>query len=168
MDLIQNVDTLFDECPSPSPPIPSPDVPETTSTPTVSSPLLTPEFPRSAGVQATSSAGQHHPGLVDAIPEITQSSFSSLLSDTALESCLTASPTPSNSPYSDSRRHLPLRKERRQLRKSRLYPMQRLRLQIHCRIVSRRCQGFQHRSRPRLSPSGGFRFRHNNLYNQRR
>jgi hypothetical protein len=92
------VDTLFDECPSPSPPIPSPDVPETTSTPTVSSPLLTPEFPRSAGVQATSSAGQHHPGLVDAIPEIAQSSFSSLLSDTALESCLTASPTPSNSP----------------------------------------------------------------------
>ena len=89
-DLIQNVHTLFDEHPSQSPPVPSSNVPETTSINTYGSLFLSPELP-----QPTT---QRHPGLVDGIPASTQSSFSSLPKDLAIDSRRTPSPSGSLSP----------------------------------------------------------------------
>ena len=83
-DLIQNVDTLFDERPSQSPPVPSLKVPETTSAYTYGSLFLSPELP-----QPTT---KRHLGIVDGIPTSTQSSFSSLPEDPAVDSRRTPSP----------------------------------------------------------------------------
>ncbi len=96
-DLIQNAHTLFDERPSPTPPVPSPDGAEITSTYTYGS-FLSPELPQPAEIEAMGSTTRHRPGLVGGIPTSTQSSFSSLPSDAAMESHLTPSPTPLLSP----------------------------------------------------------------------
>ena len=72
-DLIQNVHTLFDECPTQSAPLPSSNVPETTSAYTHASSFLGPEL--------LLSTTQHHLGLVGGIPTSSQLSFSSLPSD---------------------------------------------------------------------------------------
>ncbi len=97
-DLIQNAHTLFDERPSPSPPVPSPHVAKTASTYTYRSLFLSPELPQLAEVHAMGSTTRHRPGLVCGIPSSTQSSFSLLSSDAAMESCLTPSPTPLRRP----------------------------------------------------------------------
>ncbi|KAH9165417.1 Rho GTPase activation protein [Lactarius sanguifluus] len=77
-DLIQNSHTLFDERPSPSPPVPSPDVTETASTLISSSLFLSPELPRSSVVQAddstTDSTTRHRPEL-GGTPTSSQYSF---------------------------------------------------------------------------------------------
>ena len=82
-DLIQNAHTLFDECPSQSPPVPSSSV-AATSPDTYGSLFLSPELP-----QATT---QQHPELVDGIPTSTQSSLTSLPSDAAIDTGRTPSP----------------------------------------------------------------------------
>ncbi len=98
-DLIQNADTLFDERPSSSPPVPLPDVAETTSTYyTYGSLFLSPELPQPGEVQAMGSTTRHNPELVSGILRSTQSPFSSLPLDAAMESRLTPSPTPLLSP----------------------------------------------------------------------
>ncbi len=96
-DLIQHVDTLFDERPSPSPPVPPAHVAETMSMFTSGSLFLSPEFPQPAEVQAMGSTSKHRPGLVGGIPTSTQLSFSSH-SDADMESHLTPSPTALLSP----------------------------------------------------------------------
>ncbi len=96
-DLIQNAHTLFDERPSPTPPVPSPHVAGTTSTFTYGSLFLSPEFPQPAEIEATDSITRHGPGLVNG-PTSTQSSSSSLHSDASMESRLTPSSTPLLSP----------------------------------------------------------------------
>ncbi|KAH9008445.1 hypothetical protein EDB83DRAFT_530461 [Lactarius deliciosus] len=73
-DLIQNAHTLFDERPSPSPPVPSPDVTETASTLISSSLFLSPELPRSSVVQADESTTRHCPEL-GGTPTSSQYSF---------------------------------------------------------------------------------------------
>ncbi|KAH9007770.1 hypothetical protein EDB83DRAFT_696231 [Lactarius deliciosus] len=96
-DLIQNAYTLFNERPFPSQPVPSPDAAEPTSTFTYGSLFLTPELPQ-AEVQAMGSATRHRPEYLGGAPTSAQPSFSSLPSDTAVESHLTPSPTPLLSP----------------------------------------------------------------------
>ena len=90
-DLIQNAHTLFDEGPSLPPPVPSPHVTEITSTYTYGS-LLSSELPHSAEVQAMNSTSGHRPRPVVGIPASNQTSFSSLPSDTTIESRLTPPP----------------------------------------------------------------------------
>ncbi|KAF8269710.1 hypothetical protein EI94DRAFT_1724495 [Lactarius quietus] len=92
-DLIQNVHTLFDEHPSQSSPVPSPDVVDTTPARTDGSLFLSPKLPQSVEVPAMSSTAQLRPGLVDGIPTSTQSSFSSLPLEAAIDSRLTPSPS---------------------------------------------------------------------------
>ncbi|KAH9161832.1 hypothetical protein EDB89DRAFT_693958 [Lactarius sanguifluus] len=96
-DLIQNAYTLFGEHPSLSQPVPSPDAAEPTSTFTYGSLFLSPELPP-AEVQATGSTTRHRPEFLGGTPTSAQPSFSSLPSDTAVESHLTPSPTPLLSP----------------------------------------------------------------------
>jgi len=96
-DLIQNAHTLFEERPSPSPPVPSPHVAETTSIFTYGSLFLSPELSQPAEVELIGSTTQHGPGLVGGVPMSIQTSFSSLLSEAATESRLTP-PTPLLSP----------------------------------------------------------------------
>ncbi|KAH9010250.1 hypothetical protein EDB84DRAFT_1406552 [Lactarius hengduanensis] len=91
-DLIQNAYTLFDEHPSPPP-----DAAEPTSTFTYGSLFLTPELPQ-AEVQAMGSTTRRRPEFLGGAPTSAQPSFSSLPSDTAVESHLTPSPTPLLSP----------------------------------------------------------------------
>jgi hypothetical protein len=88
-DLIRNVHTLFDDQPSVSPPFPSPAA-GTTSTSFPSDSLLSPELPQPSGVESINPTIQHL-RLVEVVPTLTQSSFSSLPSDVALESRLTPS-----------------------------------------------------------------------------
>ena len=83
-DLIQNVHTLFDECPTQPAPLPSPNVPETMSAYTHGSLFLSPELPLSTI--------QHHLGRVDGIPTSSQSSFSSSPSDVTTNSRPTPPP----------------------------------------------------------------------------
>ncbi|KAI9456988.1 hypothetical protein BJY52DRAFT_1187604 [Lactarius psammicola] len=97
-DLIQNAHTLFDERPSPSPPVPPSRVAETTSTHTYASSFSSPRLPQSAEVQAKRSITRHRPGLVGGTSTSTQSSFSSLPLDSAMESRLTPLSTPLLSP----------------------------------------------------------------------
>jgi hypothetical protein len=92
-DLIRNAHTLFDEQPSPSPPIPSFNA-ETTTLYTYGSLFLSPELPQ---VQAVGSRTAHRSGLVGGAPSSTRSSLS-LPSDAAMESRLTPSPAPLLSP----------------------------------------------------------------------
>jgi hypothetical protein len=87
-DLIQNAHTLFDECDSQSPHIPPYEVAKTTPTSTYG-PLLSPGFPQSAKVQATSSTSRRRTGLVDSIPTSTRSSISSFPSEGSVVSHLT-------------------------------------------------------------------------------
>jgi len=61
-------------------------------------PFLSPELPQPVEVQAMGSTTGHRPGLFGGIPMSTQSSFSSLPSDAAMESHLTPSLTPLLSP----------------------------------------------------------------------
>ncbi|KAH8989365.1 hypothetical protein EDB86DRAFT_3245232, partial [Lactarius hatsudake] len=96
-DLIQNAYTLFDEHPSPSQLVPSPDAAEPTSTFTYGSLFLTPEL-SPAEIQAMGSTTRHRPEFLGGAPTSAQPSFSSLPSDTAVESHLTPSPTPLLSP----------------------------------------------------------------------
>ncbi|KAI9456985.1 Rho GTPase activation protein [Lactarius psammicola] len=103
-DLIRNAHTLFDERPSPTPPVPSPDVAETTSTYTYSS-FTSPELPQPAEIQATGSTSQHGPGLMP-LWRVTSHHHRS----------------PCKGPYWDFRRHRLLRKEWRRLLKSRSCP----------------------------------------------
>ncbi|KAH9032140.1 hypothetical protein EDB85DRAFT_1890802 [Lactarius pseudohatsudake] len=91
-DLIQNAYTLFDEHPSSSP-----DAADPTSTFTYGSLFLTPELPQ-AEVQAMGSTTLHRPEFLGGAPTSAQPSFSSLPSDTAVESHLTPLPTPLLSP----------------------------------------------------------------------
>ncbi|KAH8986341.1 hypothetical protein EDB92DRAFT_2116474 [Lactarius akahatsu] len=91
-DLIQNAYTLFDEHPSPSP-----DAAVPTSTFTYGSLFLTPELPQTE-VQAIGSTTRHRQEFLRGAPTSAQPSFSSLPSDTAVESHLTPSPTPLLSP----------------------------------------------------------------------
>ncbi len=97
-DLIQNAHTLFDGRPSPSPPVSSPNVVERTSTFTYGSLFLSPELSQPAEVEAMGSTTRHRPGLVGGILTSTQSSFSSLPSDAAMESRPTTTLTPLLSP----------------------------------------------------------------------
>ncbi|KAI9430914.1 hypothetical protein H4582DRAFT_2103458 [Lactarius indigo] len=97
-DLIQNAYTLFDEHLSPSQLVLSLDVAEPTSTSTYGSLFLSPELPQVAEVQAMDSTTRYHPELLGGVPTSAQPSFSSLPSDTAVESHLTPSPTPLLSP----------------------------------------------------------------------
>ena len=83
-DLIRNVHTLFDERPSPLPSVFPYNVAETASAYTQGSLFLSPEIPNPNT--------QHHPGLLDGLPTSTQSSFSSLPVDPAMESLRTPSP----------------------------------------------------------------------------
>jgi hypothetical protein len=89
-DLIRNAYTLFDDQPSTSLPVPSPAA-ETTST-FPSSSFLGAELSQLSEVDAMGPTARRL-GLVGVAPSLTQSSFSSLPSDIALESSLTLSPT---------------------------------------------------------------------------
>ncbi|KAH8986340.1 hypothetical protein EDB92DRAFT_2022602 [Lactarius akahatsu] len=73
-DLIRNAHNLFDERPSPSPPVPSPDLAETSSIHTCGS-FLNPDLLRLPEVQAMGPTIRHHPGLVDGNPTSTESRF---------------------------------------------------------------------------------------------
>ncbi|KAI9439448.1 hypothetical protein BJY52DRAFT_1421308 [Lactarius psammicola] len=97
-DLIRNVHTLFEERPSPSPPVPSSLVAETTPTFTSSSLPWSPKLLQPTEVQTIGSTTRHRPGLIGGTPTSTQSYFSSLLSDASMESRLTPSLTPLLSP----------------------------------------------------------------------
>jgi hypothetical protein len=90
-DLIRNVHTLFDDQLSAPPPFPLPAA-ETTSTPFPSGSSLRAELPQPSGVDAIDPTIQR-PQLVGVTPTLTQSSFSSLPSDVALDSRLIPSPT---------------------------------------------------------------------------
>ncbi|KAF8265573.1 hypothetical protein EI94DRAFT_1804224 [Lactarius quietus] len=91
-DLIQNVQTLFDKRPSPSPPVPSPIIGETTFTHTYGSLFLTPDLPQLAVLETMGSATRQRPGPVDGIHTSPQSFFTSWPSDAPVESRLTPSP----------------------------------------------------------------------------
>ncbi|KAF8260447.1 hypothetical protein EI94DRAFT_1748379 [Lactarius quietus] len=87
VDLIRNVHTLFDERPSTPPPVPSPHASDTTS-PGPKGSVLSAELPHSS----VDDAIRNRSGPVDVIPTSTQSSFTSLPSDVALENRFTPSP----------------------------------------------------------------------------
>ncbi|KAN0140303.1 hypothetical protein V8E53_002199 [Lactarius tabidus] len=89
-DLIRNAYTLFDDQPSTSLPVPTPAA-ETTST-FPSSSFLGAELSQLSEVDAMGPTSRRLE-LVGVTPSLTQSSFSSLPSDIALESSLTLSPT---------------------------------------------------------------------------
>jgi hypothetical protein len=90
-DLIRNVHTLFDDQLSAPPPVLLPAA-ETTSTSFPSDSFLSAELPQLPGADAIDPTIQR-PQLVGVTPTLTQSSFSSLPSDVALDSRLTPSPT---------------------------------------------------------------------------
>lgn len=89
-DLIQNSQTLFDERSSQSAPVPASNFAETTSAPTYGSLFLCPE-----SQQPTT---QGHPGFLGGLFTSTQSSFSLLPEDAAMDSHRTPSPTEFPSP----------------------------------------------------------------------
>jgi len=95
-DLIQNVHTLFEERPPPSPTVPSPNVHTTMSTCTYSSSFLSPDSPQPAEVQALDSTTRPA-GIVAGTPTSTHPSLPST-SDAAVESRLTLPPTTLLSP----------------------------------------------------------------------
>ncbi|KAF8256586.1 hypothetical protein EI94DRAFT_316051 [Lactarius quietus] len=96
-DLIQNAHILFDECLSSSPLALSSDIAETTTALTHGS-FSSLEFPQPAEVRTMGSTTQSRPPLVGSFPTSSQSSFSSLLPDTTMESHLATSPSPFLSP----------------------------------------------------------------------
>jgi len=91
-DLIKNVHTLFDERASMSPPVPSPHVGGSTFA-FPSGSILTARLPQPPEADAI-----HRSVFIGVTPTSTQSSFTSLPSDTALESRFTPSPTAWPSP----------------------------------------------------------------------
>ncbi|KAH9029730.1 Rho GTPase activation protein [Lactarius hengduanensis] len=74
-DLIRNAHNLFDEHPSPSPPVPSSDLAETSSIHAYGSLFLSPELPRPPEVQAMGPTTRRHPGLADGNPTSNESRF---------------------------------------------------------------------------------------------
>jgi len=96
-DLIQNAHTLFDR--DDRTPVPSRDVAEA-STFTYGSLFMSPELPHPAQVEGVNldPTARHRLKVVGGIPTTDQSSFSSLPSDTTMESRLRPSPTALLSP----------------------------------------------------------------------
>jgi hypothetical protein len=92
-DLINNVDTLFDDSPSQAqpPPVSLPDVAESTPTHTYGSLFLSPELPRG---NEFPNIGSNIQRLVDGIPSSTHSSSASLPSDAAIDSDSRLTPSP--------------------------------------------------------------------------